>query len=121
VRLAELAGAAKKGLLALAVGTGLQVLDAMLAEDVTTLCGPKGRWNPGRTAYRHGSEDGSVTLGGRRVPVRRPRVRSADGRARAGPANLRDLRLDRGAGPARRWSACSPSSRPAATAPGWSR
>jgi putative transposase len=81
VRLAELAGAAKEGLLALAVGTGLQVLDAMLAEDVTTLCGPKGRWNPGRTAYRHGSEDGSVTLGGRRVPVRRPRVRSADGRA----------------------------------------
>src|SRR5688572_33506311 len=64
VRLAELAGAAKEGLLALAVGTGLQVLDAMLAEDVTTLCGPKGRWNPGRTAYRHGSEDGSVTLGG---------------------------------------------------------
>lgn len=39
VRLAELAGAAKEGLLALAVGTGLQVLDAMLAEDVTTLCG----------------------------------------------------------------------------------
>ena len=50
VRLAELAGAAKEGLLALAVGTGLQVLDAMLVEDVTTLCGPKGRWNPGRTA-----------------------------------------------------------------------
>ena len=31
-----------------------------------------------RSAVRHGSEDGSVTLGGRRVPVRRPRVRTAD-------------------------------------------
>ena len=32
-----------------------------------------------RTAVRHGSEAGSVTLGGRRVPVTRPRVRAADG------------------------------------------
>jgi hypothetical protein len=29
---------------------------------------------------RHGHEDGEVTLGARRVSVRRPRVRSADGR-----------------------------------------
>ena len=29
-------------------------------------------------AVRHGTADGSVTLGGRRVPVRRPRVRTAD-------------------------------------------
>ena len=28
---------------------------------------------------RHGTEAGSVTLGGRRVPVRRPRVRAVDG------------------------------------------
>jgi putative transposase len=28
---------------------------------------------------RHGTERGSVTLGGRRVPVQRPRVRAADG------------------------------------------
>ena len=32
-----------------------------------------------RTAVRHGSEDGSVGLGGRRGPVRRPRVRAVDG------------------------------------------
>jgi len=48
-------------------------------EDVTALCGPKGRHDRQRTAVRHGSEAGSVTLGGRRVPVRRPRVRAADG------------------------------------------
>jgi putative transposase len=76
---AELAGAAREGLLALAVGTGLQVLQAMLAEDVDRLVGPRGRHNPDRAAVRHGSEPGQVTLGGRRVRVRRPRVRAADG------------------------------------------
>jgi hypothetical protein len=65
--------------LALAVGTGLQVLQAMLAEDVARLVGPKGRHNQDRAAVRHGSEPGQVTLGGRRVRVRRPRVRSVDG------------------------------------------
>jgi len=81
VAVAQLAGAAREGLLALAVGTGLQVLQAMLAEDVERLVGPKGRHNPERAAVRHGSEPGQVTLGGRRVRVRRPRVRTADGAA----------------------------------------
>jgi transposase-like protein len=79
VAVAELAGAAREGLLALAVGTGLQVLQAMLEEDVTRLVGVKGRHNPQRAAVRHGNEPGQVTLGGRRVRVRRPRVRTADG------------------------------------------
>jgi hypothetical protein len=55
------------------------VLEALLAEDVARLVGPKGRHNPDRAAVRHGSEPGQVTLGGRRVRVRRPRVRTADG------------------------------------------
>jgi putative transposase len=79
VAVAELAGAAREGLLALAVGTGLQLLQAMLAADVDRLVGPKGRHNPTRAAVRHGSEPGQVTLGGRRVRMRRPRVRTADG------------------------------------------
>jgi putative transposase len=79
VAVAELAGAAREGLLALAVGTGLQVLQAMLAEDVDRLVGPKGRHNRDRIAVRHGREPGQVTLGGRRVRIRRPRVRTADG------------------------------------------
>jgi putative transposase len=54
VALAEIATSAKEGLLALAVGAGLQVLDRLM-------------------------EQGSVTLGGRRVGVPRPRVRAADG------------------------------------------
>ncbi len=79
VAMGELAETVKEGLLALAVGAGLQVMQVMMADSVTTLCGPKGRHDAERSAVRHGSEDGSVTLGGRRVPVRRPRVRSADG------------------------------------------
>jgi hypothetical protein len=63
----------------LAVGAGLQVMAAMMVESVTGLCGPKGRHDPARAAVRHGSGAGSVSLGGRPVPVRRPRVRAADG------------------------------------------
>jgi transposase-like protein len=79
VSMAEIAGSVKEGLLALAVGTGLQVMAAMFDEDVTRLCGPGGKHNPGRAGYRHGTEAGSVTLGGRRIGAARPRVRAADG------------------------------------------
>ena len=79
VALAELAGELREGLLALAVGTGLQVMAALMEEDVTAACGPKGRHDPRRAATRHGTGRGSVTLGGRRVPVQRPRIRTADG------------------------------------------
>jgi hypothetical protein len=81
VALAELAGAAREGLLALAVGTGLGVLGSLLDADVERLAGPKGRHQPDRGAVRHGIQPGKVTLGGRRVRVDRPRVRSADGAA----------------------------------------
>jgi len=77
--LGELVGAAKEGLLALSVGVGLGVLAELMDEEVAEVVGPKGRHDPDRSAVRHGREDGSVTLGGRRVPVERPRVRSADG------------------------------------------
>ena len=81
ITLAELAGAAREGLLALAVGTGLGVLGSLLDADVERLAGPKGRHNPQRAAVRHGTQPSKVTLGGRRVRVDRPRVRSADGTA----------------------------------------
>ena len=65
----------------MAVGAGLQVMQVLMEADVTELAGPKGRHDAARTAVRHGRERGSVTLGGRRVPVTRPRVRAADGSA----------------------------------------
>ncbi len=79
--LGQLVGAAKEGLLALSVGVGLGVLSELMEEEVDDVVGPKGRWNPERTAVRHGHEGGEVTLGGRRVEVKRPRVRTADGEA----------------------------------------
>ena len=58
-------------------------------EEVDDVVGPKGRHDPDRTAVRHGREVGEVTLGGRRVPVERPRVRAADG---SGEVPLRTYR-----------------------------
>src|SRR3954452_21957094 len=77
--LGELAGTAKEGLLALGVGVGLGVLHELMEAEVDEVVGPKGKHLPDRSAVRHGHEGGEVTLGGRRVPVSRPRARSADG------------------------------------------
>ena len=77
--LGQLVGAAREGLLALSVEVGLGVLGELLEQEVGELVGPKGKWNRERTAVRHGHEDGEVTLGGRRVAVKRPRARTADG------------------------------------------
>ncbi len=79
VALDELAADMREGLLALAVGAGLQVMAAIMEQDVAAACGPRGRHDPQRTATRHGHERGSVTLGGRRVAVTRPRMRATDG------------------------------------------
>jgi putative transposase len=79
IALAEIVESAQEGLLALAVGAGLQVMQALMADSVSQVCGPPGQHNRDRVGYRPGTEDGSVTEGGRRVQVRRPRVRAADG------------------------------------------
>ena len=79
IAMVEIAADMREGLLALAVGAGLQVMAQLMQADVTAVCGPKGKHDPDRTATRHGTETGVVTLGGRRVPVRRPRVRAVDG------------------------------------------
>jgi putative transposase len=79
IAMAEIVEDMREGLLCLAVGTGLQLMGTLMEADVTAICGPRGRHDPDRSAVRHGHERGSVTLGGRRVPVTRPRVRAADG------------------------------------------
>lgn len=79
VALQELTGQVQEGLLSLAVATGLQVMASLMEADVAAVAGPRGKQNPDRAAVRHGSGPGSVTLGGRRVPIVRPRVRAADG------------------------------------------
>jgi hypothetical protein len=100
--------------LALSVEVGLGVLYELLELEVDEVVGPKGKWNRDRSAVRHGHEDGEVTLGGRRVAVKRPRVRTADGESEVSletyehsPAAIRSG--------ASRWSGSSPASRRAST------
>ena len=61
------------------VSAGLGVLGAMLEEERAKLCGPRYTHHPGRNATRSGHAYGELALGGRRVSVRRPRVRSVNG------------------------------------------
>src|ERR687898_3482180 len=92
--LGELVGAAREGLLALSVGVGLGVVHELMEAEVDEVVGLKGKHNPDRTAKRHGHEDGSLTLGGRRVQVRRPRMRTGDDK-RELPARTYEYFADR--------------------------
>jgi transposase-like protein len=74
--LARFAEHMREGLLAASVAVGLDVMAELMDAEVTDLAGPKGKHDPARVAKRHGGEHGTVTLGGRRLPVRRPRVRT---------------------------------------------
>jgi hypothetical protein len=116
-RFAECMG---EGLMAASVAVGLDVLGEMMGSEVAALVGPKGRHDPERSHVRHGSEAGSVTLGGRRVGIRRPRVRSVDGNTEATlemyrVAKASDLLAEHMVG--RCWRAC----RPAGIRRRWSR
>jgi putative transposase len=64
-------------LLELAVRSGLKVLETMLEEDRTAVCGPRYTHQPARAASRGGTVPSEVVLGGRKVPLRRPRARAA--------------------------------------------
>jgi putative transposase len=74
--LATFAEHVREGLLAASTAVGLEVMAEMMEAEVTGLAGAKGRHDAERTHTRHGTEQGSVTLGGRRLPVTRPRVRT---------------------------------------------
>jgi putative transposase len=77
--LTDIAGVAREGLLAMSVAAGMAVMQAMFEAEIAEVAGPKGKHDPNRSVVRHGSGHGSVTLGGRRVPVSRPRARTTDG------------------------------------------
>jgi hypothetical protein len=69
----------KTELLELALRSGLKVFTAMLEEDRTTICGPRYAHEPERPASRAGTTRSEVVLGGRKVSIQRPRVRTAAG------------------------------------------
>lgn len=77
--LADIAAVAREGLLAMSVAAGMAVMATMFEAEIAAVAGVKGKHNPDREAVRHGTGKGSVTLGGRRVEVTRPRARTLDG------------------------------------------
>jgi putative transposase len=82
---------ARDGLMELSMSLGLEVMRMMLEEDVTRYAGPKGKHNTEeRTGYRHGTENTTVVIGGKKVRVERPRVRAKDG---GGELKLETLNL----------------------------
>jgi len=69
----------KTELLELALRSGLRVFTTMLEEDRTAICGPRYAHEPDRPASRAGTTPSEVVLGGRKVLIQRPRVRTAAG------------------------------------------
>src|SRR5918994_5524088 len=74
IALEDVAGAIRDGLLAFSCSAGRLVMQQTVSEEMMAKVGPKGRHDPDRVATRNGSAPGSVALGGRVVPVRRPRA-----------------------------------------------
>lgn len=79
VRVGEVLVRARAALSDLVVGAGMQVLAALLEQDREALCGPRHHQNPTRDASRYGYDEGTLVMGGRKVRVRRPRVRGVEG------------------------------------------
>jgi transposase-like protein len=58
---------------------GLAALDALFREEAQALAGPKGQHQAARTHHHWGTTATELTFGGRRVQMRRPRVRGRNG------------------------------------------
>jgi transposase-like protein len=69
----------EKSFFELCIDSGQQVLQAMMEQDREDLCGPRWKRDPDRSAGRGGTTKSEVTLGGRRIAIKRPRVRSKEG------------------------------------------
>ena len=72
--------AVREGFFELCVHVGEPALHALMEHDRTELCGPTWSRDPARQAVRGGSAASEITLGGRRIRVRRLRAAQVDGR-----------------------------------------
>ena len=70
----------------LCVEVGQQVFSVLMEQDREAVCGPKGQHDRERLASRAGSTSSEITLGGRRLAVRRLRARSTEGEELALPS-----------------------------------
>src|SRR6266436_4714824 len=76
--MAEMVGWLRKGVGALIRQAGLQLMELLMEEEVRDLVGERSQPQPGRTANRWGKERGYCVVMGQKVPIKRPRVRTAD-------------------------------------------
>ena len=77
--IASVAATVREGLHELVVSSGLSVVAAMFEADREALCGPRYAHSE-HVAHRGGHVSGELAMGGRRVQMKRPRVRSVGGR-----------------------------------------
>ncbi len=63
----------------LVMSFGMQAIAAMLEHERTELCGPRYQHQAGRRATRGGTAPGQLAMGGRKVPMRRPRAVDVEG------------------------------------------
>ena len=64
----------------LVTSSGLEIFRSLLEEDQAMLCGPRRQPQADRQAFRHGTTEGPLVFGGRKIRLTRPRVRSIKGR-----------------------------------------
>jgi putative transposase len=81
VAMDDVADAMREGLLAFSTAAGLVVMQQMLTDELASIVGAKHTKQPGgeRVGNWHGSTNGQVVLGARKVTVERPRGRYTDG------------------------------------------
>lgn len=63
----------------IALECAVSVAEDLMEEEVNELCGERYHRDPARAATRYGSQGGSIAIAGRKVRVKKPRVRFADG------------------------------------------
>ena len=68
----------------------LQILRAILENEVTQRVGPPHRPNPSAACVRWGKQPGYVVLAGQKVPLERPRVRTREGQLLSGTGSILD-------------------------------
>jgi putative transposase len=78
--------ATKQGLLEWVYDFGLRALDELMRDDAARIVGEKGKHRTDRTHHYWGTTKSELTFGGRRISVKKPRVRSKDGRESTLPA-----------------------------------
>jgi len=77
--LPQVLAAAHGAIEGVAAEAGLLVMKALIDEEVEQLVGDRYKHQEGREAVRWGQEEGFTVFAGRKVPMKRPRVRKIDG------------------------------------------